>query len=249
MSVKDKVVLVTGASQGIGRATAEAFLAAGARVVLAARGADKLEAVAGPHGDRARAIACDVTDPASVDALFAQIGEVFGRLDVVFNNAGTNVGATETGDLDWEDWRKVISVNLDGVFLIARGAYRMMREQSPKGGRIINNGSISAHSPRIGSAAYTASKHGVAGLTKTMILDGRPHDIAVCQIDIGNAASNMTSAMTKGVPQADGSLKVEPVIDVAHVADAVVAMAALPLDVNMQTVTIMATKMPFVGRG
>jgi len=249
VSVRDKIVLVTGASQGIGRATAEAFLAAGAKVALAARRADALAAVAAPHGDRALAVACDVTDEASVDALFARIGAAFGRLDVVFNNAGAALPATETGDVAWADWRRVLSVNLDGAFLIARGAFRMMKAQAPQGGRIINNGSISAHTPRIGSVPYTASKHAITGLTKTISLDGRPYDIACGQIDIGNAASDMTQAMTKGVPQADGTLKVEPVMDVRHVADAVVRMAALPLDVNVQTITIMATKMPFVGRG
>lgn len=249
MSVQDKMVLVTGASQGIGRATAEAFLAAGAKVVLAARRADKLAEVAAPHGDRALAVDCDVTDEASVDALFARISAVFGRLDVVFNNAGAALPATETGDVSYADWRRVLGVNLDGAFLIARGAFRMMKAQDPQGGRIINNGSISAHAPRIGSTPYTASKHAITGLTKTLSLDGRPYDIACGQIDIGNAASDMTQAMTKGVPQADGTLKVEPVMDVRHVADAVVQMAALPLAVNVQTITIMATKMPFVGRG
>ena len=249
MSFQDKIVLVTGASQGIGRATAEAFLAAGAKVVLAARRADKLAEVAAPHGDRALAAACDVTDEASVDALFDRIAAVFGRLDAVFNNAGAALPATETGDVAWADWRRVLSVNLDGAFLIARGAFRMMKAQSPQGGRIINNGSISAHTPRIGSVPYTASKHAISGLTKTLSLDGRPYDIACGQIDIGNAASDMTQAMTKGVPQADGTLKVEPVMDVRHVADAVVRMAALPLDVNVQTITIMATRMPYVGRG
>ena len=249
VSVENKVVLVTGSSQGIGRATAEAFLAAGARVVFAARSADKLEAATGAHGERAHAVPCDVSDPASVDALFVEIEREFGRLDVVFNNAGANVPAVETGDLEFEDWRRVVSVNLDGAFLIARGAYRLMRAQDPKGGRIINNGSISAYAPRLGSVAYTASKHGISGLTKTISLDGRKHDIACSQIDIGNAASDMTARMSQGVPQADGSMKVEPVMDVAHVADAVVSMAALPLDVNIQFMTIMATKMPFVGRG
>lgn len=249
MDLKDRVVLVTGASQGIGRATADAFVARGARVVFAARQADKLAAATKAHGDRAMAAPCDVTDPEAVDGLFAGIAARWGRLDVVFNNAGAGLPATEPGDVAWEDWRRIVAVNLDGAFLVARGAYRMMRAQDPKGGRIINNGSISAHVPRPGSAAYTATKHAITGLTKSISLDGRRHDIACCQIDIGNAASDMTERMSRGVPQADGSVRPEPTMDVRHVADAVVAMAALPLDVNMQTVTIMATKMPFVGRG
>ncbi|MFN3973133.1 MAG: SDR family oxidoreductase [Gemmobacter sp.] len=249
MTVKDKIVLVTGASQGIGRATALGFLDAGAQVALIARRADKLAEIAAPYGDRAVAIGCDVTNEAEVDAMYAAITARFGRLDVVFNNAGAALPSTETADVSLDDWRRVLSVNLDGAFLIARGAFRVMRAQSPKGGRIINNGSISAHAPRIGSAAYTASKHGVTGLTKTLSLDGRPHDIACCQIDIGNAASDMTQAMTKGVPQADGSLKVEPVMDITYVARAVVQMADLPLEINTQFMTIMATKMPFIGRG
>ncbi len=247
-----KVVLVTGASQGIGAATARAFAEAGYRTVLAARRADKLDEVVagfGRAGTNAVGIACDVADPASVEALFAGIKEKFGRLDVVFNNAGANLGATLVGDVSWEDWRRVVSVNLDGAFLIASAAFRMMRDQTPQGGRIINNGSISAYAPRYGSVPYTASKHAITGLTKSISLDGRAFDIACGQIDIGNAASAMTSKMSGGVPQADGSLKPEPTMDVNEVAKAVVGMAALPLDVNVQTMTIMATKMPFVGRG
>jgi NAD(P)-dependent dehydrogenase (short-subunit alcohol dehydrogenase family) len=194
-------------------------------------------------------MACDVTDPDAVDALFAKVREEFGRLDVVFNNAGVSLPATEIADLEWSDWRNVLSVNLDGAFLVARGAFRLMRDQTPKGGRIINNGSISAHVPRIGSAAYTASKSAITGLTRTISLDGRKHDIACGQIDIGNAASDMTHAMSNGVPQADGSLRPEPVMDATHVADAVVNMARLPLTANVQFMTIMATKMPFIGRG
>ncbi|MFN3615745.1 MAG: SDR family oxidoreductase [Rubrimonas sp.] len=249
MSLKDKRVLVTGASQGIGRATAEAFLNAGAHVALAARSADRLADVAAAWPGRALPIACDVSDPDSVDALFARLRAEWGRLDVVFNNAGAGLKAAEIADVSWADWRNVLSVNIDGVFLIARGAYAMMREQDPRGGRIINNGSVSAHTPRPGSIAYTAGKHAVLGITKTISLDGRKHDIACCQIDIGNAASAMTDAMRVGVPQADGSMRPEPVMDVAHVARTVLAMADLPLDVNMQFVTVMATKMPFVGRG
>jgi NAD(P)-dependent dehydrogenase (short-subunit alcohol dehydrogenase family) len=249
MGLKGKVALVTGASQGIGKATAEALAAAGAQVVLAARGADKLETVAAGLGGKALGAPCDVTDPASVDALYATIKERFGRLDVVFNNAGASQANVLVGDMSWEEWRKVVSVNLDGAFLIARGAFRMMRDQSPRGGRIINNGSISAHVPRYGSAPYTASKHAITGLTRSISLDGREFGIACGQIDIGNAASAMTARMSGGVPQADGTLMAEPTIDVGHVADAVVQMAALPLDVNVQFITIMATKMPFIGRG
>lgn len=249
MSLAGQIVLVTGASQGIGKATALAFLKAGAKVVLTARRADLLAEVAAPFGDAACPIACDVTDDGSVDALFAAIVARFGRLDVVFNNAGAALLSTPVGDVSYADWRRVVGVNLDGAFLIARGAFRVMRDQRPQGGRIINNGSISAHVPRPGSIAYTASKHAVTGLTKSLSLDGRAHGIACCQIDIGNAASDMTAAMTKGVPQADGSLRPEPVMDVALVARAVVQMADLPLDVNTQFMTIMATNMPYIGRG
>ncbi|MEM6356009.1 MAG: SDR family oxidoreductase [Pseudomonadota bacterium] len=243
-----QVVLVTGASQGIGEATARAFAAARHRVVLAARSAEGLERVAGDL-DNALAVPTDVADPDSVSALFAAIKERHGRLDAVFNNAGTNIGATLFGDVDWEGWRKVVAVNLDGAFLIANGAFRMMRDQDPQGGRIINNGSISAHAPRYGSAPYTASKHAITGLTKSIALDGRAFNIACGQIDIGNAASAMTARMSGGVPQADGTLMPEPTMDVRHVADAVVRMAELPLDANVLFQTIMSTTMPFVGRG
>ncbi|MBP7243277.1 SDR family oxidoreductase [Amaricoccus sp.] len=249
MSLKDKVALVTGASQGIGKATAEALAAAGARVVLAARSAERLAEVAAAIGGDALATPCDVTDPVSVDALYAAIGERFGRVDVVFNNAGAALISKSAGDVEWEEWRRVVGVNLDGAFLIARGAFRMMRAQAPQGGRIINNGSISAYVPRPGSIAYTASKHAITGLTRSLSLDGRPHDIACGQIDIGNAASDMTAVMSRGVPQADGSLRPEPTVNVRHVADAVVHMASLPLDVNVQFMTVMATKMPYIGRG
>ncbi|MBB5223552.1 NAD(P)-dependent dehydrogenase (short-subunit alcohol dehydrogenase family) [Amaricoccus macauensis] len=244
-----KIVLVTGASQGIGAATARAFVEAGHSVVLAARDATKLAAAADELGPTAIPVATDVTDPESVDALFARIRSDLGRLDTVFNNAGANISATLVGDVSWEDWRRVVSVNLDGAFLIASAAFRQMREQSPRGGRIINNGSISAHVPRYGSAPYTASKHAITGLTRSISLDGRAFDIACGQIDIGNAASDMTAKMVAGVPQADGTLAAEPRIDVAHVARAVVQMAELPLDVNVQFMTIMATNMPFIGRG
>jgi NAD(P)-dependent dehydrogenase (short-subunit alcohol dehydrogenase family) len=244
-----KIALVTGASQGIGAATARAFAGAGYRVVLAARSADKLGAVAEKLGQGALAVPCDVADPASVASLYERIRRDCGRLDVVFNNAGANVKPALTGDVSWEDWRKVVSVNLDGAFLIASGAFRLMREQEPQGGRIINNGSISAHVPRYGSAPYTASKHAITGLTRSISLDGREFDIACGQIDIGNAASDMTEKMVGGVPQADGRLAPEPRMDVEHVGRAVVQMAELPLDVNVQFMTIMATKMPFIGRG
>jgi NAD(P)-dependent dehydrogenase (short-subunit alcohol dehydrogenase family) len=247
-----RIVLVTGASQGIGAATARAFADAGDRVVLTARRADKLDEVIagfGRAGTKAAAIASDVADPSSVEALFAGIEERFGRLDVVFNNAGTNIGATLSGDVTWEEWRRVLSVNLDGAFLVATAAFRMMRDQMPQGGRIINNGSISAHAPRFGSLPYTASKHAITGMTKSLSLDGRGFGIACGQIDIGNAASAMTARMSGGVPQADGHLAPEPTRDVTLVARAVVQMADLPLDVNVQFMTIMATKMPFIGRG
>ncbi|CUX83685.1 MAG: Short-chain alcohol dehydrogenase of unknown specificity [Roseibaca calidilacus] len=244
-----KIVLITGASQGIGRACALAFAQAGHKVVLAARSADKLAALADTAPGQMLAHPCDVSDPDAVDALFATIRDRFGRLDVAFNNAGLGLPATEIADISWQDWRRVASVNLDGAFLIARGAYAMMRAQDPKGGRIINNGSISAHVPRVGSMPYTATKHAITGLTRTLSLDGRQHNIACGQIDIGNAASEMTDAFTRGVPQADGSLRAEPVMDVQHVADAVLHMASLPLDANVQFMTIMATAMPYIGRG
>ncbi|MEM9147929.1 MAG: SDR family oxidoreductase [Pseudomonadota bacterium] len=247
MSQSPLVLLVTGASQGIGRATAQAAAARGHTVVLAARSAEKLAAVAEETGGLP--IATDVADPASVAALFEQIAAGPGRLDAVFNNAGTNIGARLFGDVDYDAWRSVVSVNLDGAFLIANGAFRMMRDQAPQGGRIINNGSVSAYAPRYGSAPYTASKHAITGLTKSIALDGRTCNVACGQIDIGNAASDMTERMRSGVPQANGAMMVEPVMDVAHVAEAVVRMAELPLDANVLFQTIMATQMPFVGRG
>lgn len=244
-----QTILITGASQGIGLACVHAFAAAGWRVVLAARSAEKLKAATDKIWSETLAVPTDVSDPASVDALYAAIAEKFGRLDVVFNNAGNNVPAQDVGDLSFENWRKVISVNLDGAFLIASGAFRMMKAQDPQGGRIINNGSVSAHTPRYNSVAYTASKHAISGMTKTIALDGRPYRIACGQIDIGNAASDMTERMRAGVPQADGTMMVEPVMEVEHVAQAVVNMASLPLDVNVLSQMIMATNMPFVGRG
>jgi NAD(P)-dependent dehydrogenase (short-subunit alcohol dehydrogenase family) len=243
------VTLITGASQGIGAATARRFGEAGHKVVLAARNKEKLEAVAASIGENATPVACDVADPVSVAALFETIGKVHGRLDAVFNNAGVNAPPRDVGDTSFEDWRRVVSINLDGAFLIASGAFKMMKEQSPQGGRIINNGSISAHAPRYNSVAYTASKHAITGLTKTTALDGRPYSIACGQIDIGNCASEMTERMAKGVPQADGTLKPEPTMNVKDVAEAVLRMAELPLSANVLFQTIMATNMPFVGRG
>jgi NAD(P)-dependent dehydrogenase (short-subunit alcohol dehydrogenase family) len=243
------IALITGASQGIGAATARAFVEAGHKVVLAARGREKLDALATELGADASAVSCDVSDPASVEMLFTRVGELHGRLDVIFNNAGVNVPACDVGDIGWEDWRKVISINLDGAFLVASAAFRMMKSQSPQGGRIMNNGSISAYAPRYNSAPYTASKHAITGLTKSISLDGRPYNIACSQIDIGNCASDMTERMAKGVPQADSTLKPEPTMDVRHVADAVLRMAELPLSANVLFQTIMATNMPFVGRG
>ncbi len=249
MGVEGKVVLVTGASQGIGKACVLALAKHGARVVAAARTESKLQAVADEADGSVLPVACDASDEASVTAMYERIEAEFGRLDVLFNNAGANVPGQDFGDLDFGDWRKVVSVNLDGCFLVARGAYRMMRDQSPKGGRIINNGSISAYAPRPGSVAYTASKHGISGLTKTISLDGRKHDIACGQIDIGNAQTDMASRMAHGVPQANGEIAVEPLMDVQVVADTIVYMAGLDLSANAQSLTIMATKMPFVGRG
>ena len=241
--------LVTGAGSGIGRASALALRKAGYQVAVCGRRREALQETDGLAGGGMTVLPCDVTEPDAVTAMFAKIEDEHGRLDVIFNNAGTNIPATNFGDLDWGGWKKVIDVNLHGMFLCAHGAFNLMRRQSPQGGRIINNGSISAHVPRPGSAPYTASKHAITGLTRSISLDGRAFDIACGQIDIGNAASHMTEAMSSGVPQADGSMKPEPTMDVTLVADAVVHMAGLPLDANVQFMTIMATKMPFVGRG
>jgi NAD(P)-dependent dehydrogenase (short-subunit alcohol dehydrogenase family) len=241
--------LVTGASSGIGRAVAVAMAKAGWKTAICARREDGLKETDKLAGGGLLAVPCDVSDPDSVAAMFATIDKEFGRLDVIFNNAGTNLPATNFGDLEWSAWKKVIDVNLNGMFLCAQAAFKMMRDQKPQGGRIINNGSISAHVPRPGSAAYTSSKHAVTGLTRSISLDGRPYDIACGQIDIGNAASHMTERMAKGVPQADGSVKPESTMDVQHVADAVVHMSGLPLEANVQFMTIMSTKMPFIGRG
>ena len=247
-----KVAIVTGAGSGIGRASALAFLKAGFHVVLAGRRADALAATvaaAGSDADRALAVPTDATDPAAVKALFAATKEAFGRLDVLFNNAGTGAPPLPLEELSIEQWRTVVDINLTAVFLCTQQAFVLMKSQSPRGGRIINNGSISAHAPRPFSATYTATKHAITGLTKATSLDGRPFDIACGQIDIGNAATEMTSRMAKGVPQATGELAIEPTMNVQHVADTVLHMASLPLDANIQFVTVMATRMPFVGRG
>ena len=249
-----KTAIVTGAGSGIGRATALALLADGFHVVLAGRRPDALaETVA--RADRAGAagrtlaVPTDVTDEPSVRALFEATRRAFGRLDVLFNNAGAGAPPVPLEDLTFADWRRVVDVNLTGPFLCTREAFRLMKDQDPRGGRIINNGSISAHAPRPNSAPYTATKHAITGLTKSTALDGRKYDIACGQIDIGNAGTEMTARMKDGVPQADGSLAPEPTMDVDHVARAVVYMAGLPLDANVLFMTVMATRMPFVGRG
>ena len=250
MTSTEKVALVTGAGTGIGRAVALALLAAGYRVVLAGRRIEPLEEVAAASNtDRALPVATDVSRPESVDALFAIIKEKFGRIDVLFNNAGVNSPKANFEDLTFEQWQHVVNVNLNGSFLCAQGAFRMMKDQLPQGGRIINNGSISAHAPRPNSAPYTTTKHAITGLTKTLSLDGRKYNIACGQIDIGNAMTELAAPMASGVPQANGEIAIEPMMDVRQVADAVVHMSSLPLSTNIQFMTIMATKMPFVGRG
>jgi NAD(P)-dependent dehydrogenase (short-subunit alcohol dehydrogenase family) len=252
MAQREKVAIVTGAGTGIGRAAAVALLREGYAVALAGRRKEALEETAGmAKGGKGRSlvVATDVGDSRSVKALFAQVKEAFGRLDVLFNNAGTGAPAIPMEDLTYEQWKTVVDANLTGSFLCAQEAIRLMKAQNPRGGRIINNGSISAHAPRPFSAPYTATKHAITGLTKSIALDGRPFDIACSQIDIGNAATPMTERMTKGVPQANGSVEVEPRMDVEHVASAVLYMASLPLETNVQFMTIMATKMPFIGRG
>ena len=248
----EKTALVTGAGSGIGRASALALLNAGWRVALAGRRAEALEetqAMAAEAGAGALVVSTDVTQEAEVKALFDQVRQAFGRLDVLFNNAGMGGPPVSFDQLTFEQWRKVAAVNLDGAFLCAREAFALMRRQSPMGGRIINNGSISAHAPRPNSAPYTATKHAITGLTKAIALDGRPHDIACGQIDIGNAASDMATVMQRGVPQANGTIAPEPVMDLKPVADAVLHMASLPPEANILFMTVMATKMPFVGRG
>jgi NAD(P)-dependent dehydrogenase (short-subunit alcohol dehydrogenase family) len=246
------VAIVTGAGSGIGRAVALTLLRAGWRVALAGRRADALDEtirLAGEYAGRALAVPTDVTRADSVRALFDATVARFGRVDLLFNNAGANAPGIPLEDLSVDEWRKVIDVNLTGAFFCVQQAFRVMKDQSPRGGRIINNGSISAHAPRPNSAPYTASKHAILGLTKAASLDGRKYDIAVGQIDIGNALTPMAARMTQGVPQADGRLAPEPVIDVQIVADAVLHMASLPPEANVFSMTVMATKMPFVGRG
>jgi NAD(P)-dependent dehydrogenase (short-subunit alcohol dehydrogenase family) len=247
-----KVALVTGAGSGVGRAVSLTLQAAGYSVVLAGRTAAKLEetaALAKPSGGKVLAVPTDVSNPESVRALFAAIKEKFGRLDVLFNNAGQNAPGVPIEELSYEKWSSVVGANLTGVFLCAQEAIRMMKQQQPRGGRIINNGSLSAHVPRPNSSPYTATKHAVTGLTKCISLDCRQYDIACGQIDIGNAVTPMTERMVAGVLQANGTRMVEPRMDVQHVADAVLWMAGMPLDANVQFITVMATTMPFVGRG
>ncbi|MEK6351233.1 MAG: SDR family oxidoreductase [Burkholderia cenocepacia] len=252
MSVSKKFAAVTGAGSGIGRAAAIALAQAGFTVALLGRTEASLnetqDAIRAAGGD-AQVFPVDVTDEASVDHAFAQITQRFGRLDVLFNNAGRNAPVVSLDEYELDVWNSVVATNLTGVFLCARAAWRLMKTQTPQGGRIINNGSISAHAPRPDTIAYTATKHAVTGITKSLALDGRRYNIACGQIDIGNAATALTERMTQGVPQADGSLAPEARMDVAHVANAIVQMANLPLDTNILTMTIMATAMPFVGRG
>ncbi len=247
----NKVAVVTGAGTGIGKASALALLNAGYSVALAGRRADLLAQAVTESGAGARALAVptDVSKPADVTALFAKTKEKFGSVDVLFNNAGTNAPGILFEDLTYEKWQSVVDVNLTGMFLCAQAAFRVMKEQSPRGGRIINNGSISAHAPRPDSAPYTCTKHAVTGLTKCISLDGRKYDIACGQIDVGNAMTELAARMSKGVKQANGEIAVEAMMDVKEVANAVVHMASLPLATNIQFITIMATKMPFVGRG
>ena len=246
--MNESTILITGASGGIGRATARTFLEAGWRVGLIGRREDALaEAAAG--APRALLLPCDVTDPDSVDAAFDRALEVWGRIDCLFNNAGVGLKSVLIDEMSVEQWRRVVDVNITGMFLCARAAFARMRRQTPPGGRIINNGSVSAHVPRPGSVAYTASKHAVTGMTRTLGLDGRPFGIAVGQIDIGNALTEMSAGQTRGVPQADGSIRVEPMMDVANVARSVLHMASLPAEANVPFMTVMATTMPYIGRG
>ena len=247
----DRIAIVTGAGSGIGKAAALAFLKDGWRVALAGRRKDALEATAeaARAGERALVVPADVAKQDSVKQLFAAVKQKWGRLDVLFNNAGVNAPGTSLEELPLEKWQYVVDVNLTGLFLCMQEAFNVMKAQTPRGGRIINNGSISAHAPRPGSVAYTATKHAVTGLTKTGALDGRKYDIAVGQVDIGNARTEMAERMAKGVPQADGTIKPEPLMDVAHVGQAVLHMASFPIETNVLFMTIKATKMPFEGRG
>jgi NAD(P)-dependent dehydrogenase (short-subunit alcohol dehydrogenase family) len=252
VAAAEKVAIVTGAGSGIGRASALALLREGYAVALAGRRAEALEQtrdLAGPHSARALAVPTDVCDASAVRALFERVKESFGRLDLLFNNAGVGAPAIPLEDLSLEQWQRVVDINLTGPFLCTQAAFRMMKEQNPSGGRIINNGSISAHTPRPHSAPYTATKHAITGLTRSTALDGRRYNIACGQIDIGNAATELTARMQSGVLQASGELAAEPTMDVEHVARAVVYMASLPPDANVLFLTVMATQMPFVGRG
>jgi len=245
-----RIAVVTGAGRGIGRVVALALAGDGFTIVAAGRGRTAIDEVAAEAGDGALAIRCDVTDPGSVRALFDTVEATFGRLDLLFNNAGVGAPGVPLEEISVEQWRAAVDTNLSGAFYCTQQAFRIMKAQVPRGGRIINNGSISAVSPRPNSAPYTATKHAISGLTKSTSLDGRQFDIACGQIDIGNAATSMTTAMrTSGVPQANGGIMVEPTIDPRHVAAAVLYMANLPLDVNVQSMTVMATTMPFIGRG
>jgi NADP-dependent 3-hydroxy acid dehydrogenase YdfG len=251
MNAPHKIAMVTGAGSGIGREIAIALVNAGYAVALAGRRREALEQTATLAGDPSRTLVAptDISDEAAVDSLFAQIGERWGRIDLVFNNAGVFSPKVLLEDMTLEQWKSAVDINLTGAFLCTRAAFRMMKAQQPRGGRIINNGSISAHAPRPNSVSYTSTKHAITGLTKASSLDGRKYDIACGQIDIGNAATEMTARMITGVPQANGTIAPEPVMDASHVARAVLYMDSLPLDANVQFMTVMATKMPFVGRG
>jgi len=252
MAASNKVALITGAGSGIGKAVTLALLDEGYSVTLSGRRQELLETTAraaDPSGTRTLVVPTDVGDPAAVKALFAKTVETFGRLDLLFNNAGIGGPPVPLEDLTHEQWKRVVDTNLTGAFLCTQEAFKIMKAQDPRGGRIINNGSISAHTPRPNSAPYTSTKHAMTGLTKSTALDGRKYDIACGQIDIGNAATEMTARMKRGVPQANGSIEIEPTMDITAVSRAVVYMAGLPLDANVLFMTVMATKMPFVGRG
>ena len=252
MEKDQKISIVTGAGTGVGKSASLALADEGWTIVLAGRRKDPIEAVANEiksRGGNALAIVTDTSDTKSVKGLFEETKRTFGRLDLLFNNAGTNAPGVSLEELNFEQWTNVVNVNLTGVFLCTQEAFRLMKAQTPTGGRIINNGSISAHVPRPGSAPYTATKHAVTGLTRSTSLDGRKYNIACGQIDIGNALTEMAARMTKGVPQADGSIQVEPVMDVSNVGKTVAHMASLPMEANVQFVTVMATNMPFIGRG
>ncbi|HEX2010370.1 MAG TPA: SDR family oxidoreductase [Roseateles sp.] len=249
MRTEQKYAMVTGAGSGIGRACAQALMGAGYAVALVGRRVEPLEETARAVPGRGVVMAADVTQPEAVRALFARVQAEFGRLDLLFNNAGMSAPAVAIDELTFEQWQAVVDVNLTASFLCAQAAFRLMKTQSPRGGRIINNGSISAHAPRPNSAPYTSTKHAITGLTKSLALDGRAHDIACGQLDIGNALTDMAYKMTQGVPQANGQIAVEPTMDVQHVAQALLHMASLPLSANVLNMTVMATSMPFVGRG